>query len=65
MKDLLGKLYDLYGTIHLPEELLVEFYNAKPREKESVAAWSCLLEDILIEAQQPSKVTVSVAEEML
>ena len=65
LRDLLSKLDDLYGNIQLPEELLAEFYNAKQREKETVVAWSCRLEDILIQAQQQGKVTASVAEEML
>ena len=65
LSELLRKLDDLYGNIQLPEEILAEFYNAKQKEKESVVAWSCRLEDILIQAQQQGKVTAGLTEEML
>ena len=41
-----------------------EFYNAKQRDDQDIAAWSCRLEAILNKALQPEKVDPTQADEM-
>jgi hypothetical protein len=48
----LDKLNCVYGVVEESENLLGQFYNAKQRSDESVASWSCRLEDLLDRANE-------------
>lgn len=65
LNDLLHKLDSVYGTVELKESLLANFYSARQREDEDVSAWSCRLEDILVQAIQEGEVDHKKADEML
>ena len=47
---IIQKLDSIYGTVDEKEDILSEFYNARQKEDEGCAQWSCRLEDILSKA---------------
>ncbi len=63
IKEILGKLDTVYGTVESGESLLAEFYAATQDKKEDVAAWSCRLEDLLEKAEEASQQSPRSPEE--
>ena len=54
--ELIKKFDSIYATIEEKETTLFHFYSARQGENESVAAWSCRLEDILNKAIQKGEI---------
>ena len=50
LNSILKKLDGIYGLVEHAEDLMEKFYAAKQRDGESVASWSCRLEDLLSRA---------------
>ena len=48
--EILKKLDGIYGLVENAEDLMEKFYAAKQQQSESVATWSCRLEDLLYRA---------------
>ena len=46
LNDVVSKLERIFGNILSQEAVLEQFYSAKQLESESVAAWSCRIEDL-------------------
>lgn len=63
--DLIKKFDSIYGTIEEKETTLYHFYSARQHENESVAAWSCRLEDILNKSVQKGEIKHSQTNSML
>ena len=47
LQDILSKFDNIFGTVVSKEKLLADFYTANQNQNESVAEWSCRLEDIV------------------
>ena len=47
INSILKKLDGIYGLVEHTEDLMEKLYAAKQRDGESVASWSCRLEDLL------------------
>ena len=65
LKSILQKLDRMFGQAARKQQVLKEFYNAEQEQNESVTAWGCRLEDIMLRAQQLGNVDETEAEEML
>ncbi len=65
LDELLARLEGAYGTVDMGETLMSQFYAAQQQETESVTAWSCRLEDILMKANQYGKTETEDTREML
>ena len=63
--EILCKMDCIFGNIDEKESIMSEFYNAKQKEDEDVAMWSCRLEDILSRAILTGKVKQSESDTML
>lgn len=63
--QILAKMDSVFGSVDDRETIMSEFYNAKQKDDEDVATWSCRLEAILDKAIQSGKVDPTQANEML
>jgi len=54
LDQVLDKFEHVYGTVSSTEKLLCDFYSTQQRASETVAEWSCRLEDILSHRQLQS-----------
>jgi hypothetical protein len=52
--QILNKFENIFGTVSSSEKLLCDFYSTQQKSNESVAEWSCRLEDILSHRQLES-----------
>jgi len=53
--SVLEKLDSIYGIVEQAEDLMENFYAAKQMPKESVASWSCRLEDLLYRSSEQNR----------
>lgn len=51
VSQVLDKFEHIFGTVVSSEKLLADFYTAQQKSSESVAEWSCRLEEILSQPQ--------------
>lgn len=65
LEELLQKLHSVYGIVERRQSLLAKFYSARQRENEDVSAWSCRLENILVQAIQEGETDFERSNEML
>ncbi len=65
MHQLLDQLDAVYGIIGAGQSILAEFYAARQGTGETVASWSCRLENLLDKALQLEAVNPKDTEEML
>ena len=65
VNEILTKFEGIYGTVEDSECLLVQFYNAKQGEEDSVSHWGCRLEDLLDRAQQTTHLDPRSKNDML
>ena len=64
-KQILRKLYNVYGAVELKENLMTEFYRACQEPDETVMNWSCRLEDLTLRLQNKNKLPPHTVQEML
>jgi len=65
IETLVSKLDSVFGNVKIGHSLMAQFYTAKQRDDESVAEWSCRLEDILCQAVGAGKVAPEETQMML
>ena len=65
LDTLIAKLDSVFGYVHTEQNIMAQFYTAKQGPDESVAEWSCRLEDIVVQAVALGKVQSEQTEEML
>lgn len=65
IEGLLQTLDGVYGLVEVGETLMSQFYSAQQMETETVAAWSCRLEELLHKAKQKGQVSSGAVNEML
>jgi hypothetical protein len=54
--QILEKLQSIYGPAEVGQDLLADFYCARQKPDETVASWSCRLEDLLQKAKEGGQV---------
>ena len=64
-EELLDKLDAVFGTVGAGQAILAEFYAAKQAAGESVASWSCRLENLMDKALELHAVNPLETDEML
>nr|ATA66762.1 Gag [Haliotis discus hannai] len=65
LKTLISKLASVFGDVHTEHNIMSQFYTAKQGDEESVAEWSCRLEDILSQGVTLGKVQPGQTEDLL
>ena len=63
--DIVYKLESIFGKIDTKSSVLAEFFSAKQRDDEDVAAWGCRLEDLINKAIELEQVKPSQVNDML
>ncbi|XP_046354217.2 uncharacterized protein LOC124133740 isoform X2 [Haliotis rufescens] len=65
LETLISKLTCVFGDVHTEHNIMSQFYTAKQGDEESVAEWSCRLEDILSQGVTLGKVQPGQTEDLL
>ena len=63
--EILHKMDSIYGIVERQEKLLGEFYSAKQNDDETVADWSCRLEELLGKVDRISPIDLAQKDDML
>lgn len=61
---LINKLEGIFGIVEEAQDILAEFYSTHQKESESVADWSCRLEDLLQKTIDSGEVSMAAINDM-
>lgn len=63
--QIVQRMNNLYGSVHVGQDVLAEFYSSQQGKEESIVAWSCRLEDLMQQAIEADKIKVGDKDEAL
>ena len=65
VSQVITKFDAMFGNILTVDQLLKDFYQAQQTAIESVAAWGCRIEDLIMQIRQKDAFDIKVTQEML